>query len=274
MENHYPIPIYYTYQDFESNYNSDFEQWLDLYPDGRESDFIAEVERKHSFFFIDIYGRVSFMHYVIIHCYDNTKYLYSKKLEMEDFVSVLNFRIKDFIKNDPKTIINNISELSKIEDYILGKNKVDEYDIEYDDFNKYKEFIEVQNNGNEFDLVFNFVKFRNFELSLNRIFDELERKKTFLEASYISSENNIDGLNWQGSELQLTELIKALIENNSLNPNLTDKEIFRRFRLFFNVGDFNHTQKLQDIKKRTKDLTPFVNALEISLSNWVKKDNN
>ncbi len=274
MENHYQIPIYYTYQEFESNYNSDFEQWLDLYPDGRESDFIVEVERKYSFFFVDRNERVSFMHYIIVHCYNDNKYQHSKNLEMEDFVSVLNFRIKDFIKNNPKTIISNISELSEIEDSILDKNKIDEYDIEYSDFNKYKEFIEVQNNESDFSLVFNFIKFRNFELSVNRIFDELERKKTFLEANYISSENNIDGLNWQGSELQLMELIKALIENNSLNPNLTDKEIFKRFFKFLNIKEFNHTQKLQDIKKRTKDLTPFINTLEISLSNWVKNDKN
>lgn len=190
MENHYPIPIYYTYKDFESNYNSDFEQWLDLYPDGRESDFIAEVERKYSFFFADINERVSFMHYIIVHCYNDTKYLCSKNLEMEDFVSVLNFRIKDFIKNNPKTIINNISELSKIEDYILGKNKIDEYDIEYDDFNKYKEFIEVQNNESNFSLLFNYVNFRNFELSASRVFDELKKKKEVLQSDTVVLEIN------------------------------------------------------------------------------------
>ncbi|SFN09403.1 hypothetical protein SAMN05421741_101100 [Paenimyroides ummariense] len=182
MKNHYQIPIYHSYTEFESNYDSDFKKWLDVYPDGREFDFIAEVERKYSFFFTDIHERVSFIDYIFVHCYKDTKYLYSKNLEMKDWVSVLNFRLKDFIKNNPKTIINNISELSKIEDYILGKNKIDEYDIEYNDFNKYKEFIEVQNNESNFSLVFNYVKFRNFELSVNRIFEWLNKEKDALNS--------------------------------------------------------------------------------------------
>lgn len=188
MENHYQIPIYYTYQEFESNYNSDFEQWLDLYPDGRESDFITEVERKYSFFFVDRNERVSFMHYIIVHSYKDNKYRYSENLEMEDFVSVLNFRIKDFIKNNPKIIINTITELSKIEGNILGENKIDGYDIEYNDFNKYKEFIEVQNNESNFSLVFNFIKFRNFELSVSRILDWLNKEKKALNSKIEFSE--------------------------------------------------------------------------------------
>lgn len=77
-------------------------------------------------------------------------------------------------------------------------------------------------------------------------------------------------LNWAGTELELSELIKALIQANKLNPELTQTEIFKRFRYFFNVKDFDENDKLKDIRKRTNTLAIFINKLEISLSNWIK----
>lgn len=77
-------------------------------------------------------------------------------------------------------------------------------------------------------------------------------------------------LNWAGTELELSELIKALIIANKLNSELSQTEIFKRFRDFFNVSNFKESEKLNDIRKRSNTLTPFINTLEISLSNWIK----
>lgn len=216
MENHYQIPIYYTYQEFETNYNSDFKQWLDLYPDGRELDFIAEVERKYSFFFTDIHERVSFMYYIVVHCYSHTKYLYSKNLEMEDFVSVLDSRLKSLIGHNPKILQKILSNFSEIEslvyDNLLERSELDEYNIEFYDIDKYKNFFFIKNYGNNFDLAFDYVKFKNFELSVNRIYDELECKKELLKNNTTKSEISI-----QNKKNTATNYI------NDVKPNLLDR---------------------------------------------------
>lgn len=77
-------------------------------------------------------------------------------------------------------------------------------------------------------------------------------------------------LNWTGTELELSELIKALIEAKKFSTELTQTEIFQRFRYFFNVKNFDEKDKLKDIRKRTNTLSIFINKLEISLNNWIK----
>lgn len=102
---------------------------------------------------------------------------------------------------------------------------------------------------------------------LEPIRESLDQKKDGL----INDINNLKTLQWQGSELQLTELIKALRESNQLNPELSQKEIFERFRWFMQVGNYNEADKLKEIRKRIKDKTPFLNILEIALNNWIHK---
>ena len=77
-------------------------------------------------------------------------------------------------------------------------------------------------------------------------------------------------LNWAGTELELSELIKALIQAKKISPELTQTEIFKRFKDLLNVSNFDESDKLKDIRKRTNTLTPFINTLEITLSNWIK----
>jgi hypothetical protein len=80
-----------------------------------------------------------------------------------------------------------------------------------------------------------------------------------------------NSLNWQGTNLEFTELVKALFESNKLNPELKQVEIFKKLKQFFNIDEFKESEKLQDIRKRTNTTTPFINILETSLNNWIKK---
>lgn len=99
-----------------------------------------------------------------------------------------------------------------------------------------------------------------------------ERFRTKLsEETTVQFENKT--LKWQGTELQLTELTKSLKESNLLNPELSQKVIFERFKEFMQVEKYNVADKLKEIRKRTKDKTPLLNILETSLNNWIiKKD--
>lgn len=80
----------------------------------------------------------------------------------------------------------------------------------------------------------------------------------------------ISTLNWSGTKLELSELIKALIQSNKLNTGMHQNEIFKRFRDFLNVEEFDENDKLRDISERTKTTAVFINKLEISLNNWIK----
>lgn len=84
-------------------------------------------------------------------------------------------------------------------------------------------------------------------------------------------QNEINTLNWQGTDLEFTELFKSLIESNKLNPELTQKEIFNRLRKNFNIQDFDETDKIREITNRINTPTPFLNILETALNNYRNK---
>ena len=111
-------------------------------------------------------------------------------------------------------------------------------------------------------------------LSFNKIVDFLEKEKDKKERLTTHPKQIVteleNALNWQGSELHFTELIKALFETKLISPEITQKEFFKRMKQFFNVKDFDEKEKLKGIRARTKDLTPFINTIETSLNNWIK----
>ena len=51
---------------------------------------------------------------------------------------------------------------------------------------------------------------------------------------------------------------------------MTQNEIFKRFRDFLNIEEFDENDKLGDIRERTKTTAIFINKLEIALNNWIK----
>lgn len=115
---------------------------------------------------------------------------------------------------------------------------------------------------------------KQYERSFTKILTFLGNKKTEIENNLNSNSqidsNAIKTLKWQGTKLEFTELIKSLIVSSKLNPEVNQKEIFSRLKLFFNVDEFDENQKLNDIRKRTNTPTPLINTLEKSLSNWIK----
>lgn len=76
-------------------------------------------------------------------------------------------------------------------------------------------------------------------------------------------------LHWKGTDLQFSELTKALFETNLISPELTQKEFFKRMKLFFNINEFNESDKIKEIVNRSS--TPFINILEIALNNYKSK---
>ena len=97
--------------------------------------------------------------------------------------------------------------------------------------------------------------------------DELKNEITNPSKTIENSPTQIPTLNWIGSELELTELVKALIVTNKLNPELTQIEIFKRFRVFFNIEEFDIDQKISDFSTR-KTIPKFLYKLAASVESW------
>jgi len=85
----------------------------------------------------------------------------------------------------------------------------------------------------------------------------------------IKDHSNLKHLSWNGTNLQLTELIKSLIASHLLNHELSQKEIFKRFTDFLQVDKFDENDKIRDIRKRTHTKTPLLNLLEKSMTSYI-----
>jgi hypothetical protein len=115
---------------------------------------------------------------------------------------------------------------------------------------------------------------RVFKLYDDKAMGEHYRQETEYKTSITSTNSiirNENTLQWQGSTLEFSEFTKALIESGFIGKVKNEKEVFARMKHFFNVDDFDKSDKLSQIRKRSKDLTPTINSLEVSLTNWIKK---
>ncbi|MDV3472082.1 hypothetical protein CMU02_11890 [Elizabethkingia anophelis] len=45
------IPFYYTFKEFEENYNNDLKKWFDSFPDAGETDYLNELRNEYQLFF-------------------------------------------------------------------------------------------------------------------------------------------------------------------------------------------------------------------------------
>lgn len=100
------------------------------------------------------------------------------------------------------------------------------------------------------------------------VFDE-DKESFQLKNQIKESSTNIK---WHGSQTELIELVKALIEAKRIRG--TQKSIINTISNFFGV-QINHPNKLiQDIKNRNLDSeTKFLNELKEVLSNYIKREN-
>lgn len=108
------------------------------------------------------------------------------------------------------------------------------------------------------------------ELEIQKIQEILNLEiKTFKTPS--TERTHVNSLNWQGSTLEFSEFSKALIESGLIGKVTNEKEVFEKMKDFFNVEDFDKSDKLKQVRNRTKTLTPVIQVLETALTNWIKR---
>lgn len=86
----------------------------------------------------------------------------------------------------------------------------------------------------------------------------------------ISQTLDAQKLNWSGTQLELTELLKALTKSNCFVDH-SDKEVFEKIFNFLRVeySENIHRDRVKTVKNRIKDLTPFLDRLYTHLTNWI-----
>lgn len=114
-----------------------------------------------------------------------------------------------------------------------------------------------------------FLKKCNLEIDKLNEFQKIEMKNIPEENQTI--EPKLKTLNWQGTTLEFSEFSKALIESGLIGKVKNEKEVFDNMKHFFNVEDFDKSDKLKQVRNRTKELTPLINRLEVALTNWIKR---
>lgn len=86
-----------------------------------------------------------------------------------------------------------------------------------------------------------------------------------------TSFSNITNIQWQGSQTDLIELIKSLIENGAVKG--IQKDIINSFTSFFEIEIKNPDKLITDIKKRNiGSETLFIDKLKKSLYDYITKE--
>ena len=114
-----------------------------------------------------------------------------------------------------------------------------------------------------------FLKKCNLEIDKLNEFQKIETINTAEKNQTI--EPQLNNLNWQGTTLEFSEFSKALIESGLIGKVKNEKEVFDNMKQFFNVDDFDKSDKLKQVRNRTKELTPLINRLEVALTNWIRR---
>ncbi|WP_242121652.1 RteC domain-containing protein [Aestuariivivens sediminicola] len=97
----------------------------------------------------------------------------------------------------------------------------------------------------------------------------LESKLNLIEKGEPTETSNINKLQWYGSQIQLIELTKALIENGNIKGKQED--VFKTVQEIFNVKLNNIDQAITKFNSRNQENeTKFLNSLQSALSKYIK----
>lgn len=164
----------------------------------------------------------------------------------------------NFLQNELKTYLKPLDfffhfkklKPKKIEKLSYTRNKTVEFITEHAKKIGYKITIELN----------------EFEGSLQSHIKKIEKKNDIQKQEVKETEK----LKWSGTDLELSEILKSLLELKKINGH-SDKQIFETiFKMFgMKYSDSIKKERLATIKKRIITKTPFLNQLSASLELWI-----
>lgn len=153
----------------------------------------------------------------------------------------------------------------------LIKNKLDNLKGLYNDFRTQRDKIKIS------DIIKNdddYLEFSKKSIINNRILPLIEFIIHEIELCFEDSPISVDdksSIKWKGNQTELIELIKALIENESIIGK--QKDIINSFSKFLNFPINNPDKLITDIKNRSNgNETLFINKLKTTLFNYLTKE--
>jgi|GEM_PF-3341026 len=112
-------------------------------------------------------------------------------------------------------------------------------------------------------------KIKEIELSRPNKIQKTDYSLKGTEAFSQLNGGRTDSVKWKGTQADAVELIKAMIEQGSLEG--TQKDIFKSFEKFFDIELNNCDQKIQKFKHRKASPTTYLDELKASLINYLGK---
>jgi hypothetical protein len=165
-----------------------------------------------------------------------------------DFINIEIQRYTDFITDleQLEVTLNYLTDLGSDIDAVISESQL--YTFHYIDFLD----------------CFDYKKRDRSILSFTKIIDFLEIKKL--------NPRNENNLNWNGTQIEFIELVKALIENGNIKG--TQTETIKSLSNIFNFKINNENKTINDIKNRNNGSeTLFLDKLKKTLFDYITLEN-
>lgn len=174
-------------------------------------------------------------------------------LQYEDYEEI------DFINIEIKRYTDFITDLEELE------SKLDGWIIEDWSISKCVEGSELHTfHYCDFSDCFDYIKRDRSILSFTKIIEFLKIKK--------QNPKNENDLNWNGTQIEFIELVKALIENGNIKG--TQTETIKSLSNIFNFKINNENKTINDIKNRNNGSeTLFLDKLKKTLFDYITLEN-
>jgi hypothetical protein len=173
-------------------------------------------------------------------------------LEYEDYEEI------DFVNTEIQRYNNSINDLEQLENYIQEIVNRD-----WTPPNVNKSLLKMCCNE-FFDGGIDYIKRDRSILSFTKIIEFLDIKK--------QNPKNENNLNWNGTQIEFIELVKALIENGNIKG--TQTEIIKSLSNIFNFKINNENKTINDIKNRNNGSeTLFLDKLKKTLFDYITLEN-
>ncbi|MDH6254383.1 hypothetical protein M2347_004110 [Chryseobacterium sp. H1D6B] len=257
------ITFYYSFKEFEKNYNIDLKNWNDNYPDADEIDYLNELKNKYQLF---LYENNS--DFII-----NSNWIYSEypeyyELSIIAYHEFMQEKLIDYLYNNGfSNFDGNILEIP------FGTNVMDFWDdcnvrtrknsaIIDDEKHKYlKEFFAFNNSMENLD--FDSKKFTNFKFATKKILEFVDKKSQlitskikfekllvedkdiFSTSQKIKIKGSLQSIGYLFSELIEKGFIEAPKRNGKDNTSAISRMILDHFEFI----DKEEQPKPEDIRK-------------------------
>jgi len=212
------IPIYYSFAEFQQNYESNFMQWQNEYPEGTDKDFRWELFHYYQGKFLTYTSEFDKFYFSNLWEVTEKGELYDvkKQLRINTVTNIIAVRFNEYCSTKEIVIDSEKDYLEKIAETpeIFGWSNSDKYKIDYNQFLHFAYFLDVEKSKDKFQLFLSDQRVKNFEYTLKKI-------ENFAEGS--TDETTIDEVDYSGDRELSTKQKLILMDKLGIINLLIDQ---------------------------------------------------